>query len=204
MLSTSIIFLFGALIGYCIYLIKSGKRKEEISIKRELNDTDYFNLAQETHNKGEYLKAIEYYTKAIELNSNAYYYAARAQSYFLVPDFVNANIDINKATELKADEPSFYLIRAEFFIKYKLTKRAIKNLEVAAKLGSKKAQADLNRFLSFKLAWLPKQPKIDHSIYINAFEFSDQNNVTPNIDYNYNFCQDIMYSNGSGYTFYLN
>ncbi len=204
MLSTSIILLFGALIGYCIYLIKSGKRKEEISIKRELNDTDYFNLAQETHNKGEYLKAIEYYTKAIELNSNAYYYAARAQSYFLVPDFVNANIDINKATELKADEPSFYLIRAEIFIKYKMTKRAIKNLEVAAKLGSKKGQTDLNRYLNFKKAWLPNQSKIDHSIYINTFEFSGQNNVTPSIDYNYNFCQDIMYSNGSGYTFYLN
>lgn len=204
MLSISTIFLFGALIAYCVYLIKTGKRKEVITNKKELNDTDYFNLAQETHNKGEYLKAIEFYTKSIELNSNAYYYAARAQSYFLVPDFVNANIDINKATELKADEPSFYLIRAEFFIKYKLTKRAVKNLEVAAKLGSKKGQADLNRFLSFKLAWLPNQPKIDHSIYINAVEFSKQNNIAPNIDYNYNFCQDIMYSNGSGFTFYLN
>src|ERR1700752_4503745 len=140
MLSMSIIILFGALIAYCIYLIKSGKRKKEITVKKEPNDIDYFNLAKEIYNQGDYLKAIEYYSKAIELNSNAYYYAARAQSYFLVPDFANANIDINKATELKSDEPSFYFIRAEFFIKYKLTKRAIKNLEFAAKLGSKKGQ----------------------------------------------------------------
>ncbi len=83
----------------------------------------------------EYPAAVEYFSKAIELDKSyrdAYY--ERAKAYFVLSDTQKALRDINKAIALDKYRPDFYELRAEYLLSAKKRKEALRDYIMAAKL----------------------------------------------------------------------
>jgi tetratricopeptide (TPR) repeat protein len=72
------------------------------AVQQKQNDKDYFKQGQDAAKNGNHRQAIEFFTKAIELNSDEVdYYIARGWSYYYLKDYKNATYDFTRAIELK-------------------------------------------------------------------------------------------------------
>ncbi|MBN1186083.1 MAG: tetratricopeptide repeat protein [Bacteroidales bacterium] len=94
-------------------------------------------------NNGEYLKALEYLNKVLDISpSKAEYFQARGETYLSIKsnDFLEYAInDFSMALDLKPNNPAIYLKRAEANYKYKKFNEACFDIEQAIKLGSLEA-----------------------------------------------------------------
>jgi len=82
---------------------------ENLSPKEQKNAINYNKVGNEYHFQKNYNKAIEYYTKAIELDpDNAKYYNSRGVSYNWLKEYEKAIADASKSIELDPGKAFYY------------------------------------------------------------------------------------------------
>jgi len=123
------------------------KSKESKSSK---NPDYYFNLGSELFEKGDYKKAIEGFSKSIQLKDDyADAYFNRALCYSRLKNFDMSILDYSKAAELDPNNPSIYHNRgAIYYLKDKF-QEAIKDYNRAIELDPGYMKAYYNRGLSY-------------------------------------------------------
>ena len=92
----TILLLAGFLAAYCTPCVYGARLT-----RKQKKEAVLINVAQTSFDEKQYDTAIEYYTKALELNpENADVYAKRGNAKFLSGDFKEAVKDYTKALEL--------------------------------------------------------------------------------------------------------
>lgn len=82
-----------------------------------MNAEEYYNLGNNCYNAEDYKEAIEYYTKAIELNpNNEDYYTDRADCYKELGKWKEAISDYSEAIKIDSDWWGYYKGRAECYM----------------------------------------------------------------------------------------
>ncbi len=102
-----------------------------------MNENDYSNLANEYAEKGTYKLAIDFYTRAIEINPDkCEYYSKRAYSYLCLEQYEEAVSDYSKALELNTKQPDLtYYNRGLCYKALERHKEAIKDFTKAIELA---------------------------------------------------------------------
>ena len=105
-------------------------------------DADLLRIVGTSYNQLErYDKAIEYYTKSIEIdNTLNSAYTGRADTYRMQGDFTKALEDIYKAIELNSTEPFSFLTLAEINASLKKENEFYINLDIGLKLAVEKGE----------------------------------------------------------------
>jgi tetratricopeptide (TPR) repeat protein len=125
--------------------LKSSKEKKIESLLAQIaadpkNVDHYYDLGLEYYSANQYGKAIEYYTKAIELNSKrVLYYSARGASYGWLKEFEKAAGDYSKAIELEPDKALNYYWRGKSYNRLKKFNEAAADHSKAIELRPDKA-----------------------------------------------------------------
>ncbi|MDR2424686.1 MAG: tetratricopeptide repeat protein [Prevotellaceae bacterium] len=107
---------------------------------------EYFDKGFEAYDNGDYEEAIEYLSKAIELDPNkAAIYGLRGEAKYKLSDYSGAIEDFSKAIELGLNEANTYNNRGN--AKYELSdySGAIEDLSKAIELDPNDARAYYNR-----------------------------------------------------------
>lgn len=125
---------------------KEGPAPQEPIILSELKKAeDYYSSGASYANKGEHDRAIEAYTRAIELDLNkAEYYYSRGMSYAKKGEDEKAINDYNRAIQLESDKADYYFERAMSYSKRDHDK-AIANFNRAIQFDPKKAKYHFER-----------------------------------------------------------
>lgn len=104
------------LIFIFIFLLGCPKRSQEEEILIKV--IEWINKGIDLDKKGNYIKAIEYYTNAINLKPdyiNAYNY--RGYAYYAILEYEKAINDFNMAIKIKPDDPIAYTYRGRVYEK---------------------------------------------------------------------------------------
>jgi len=169
-----VILIMGALIFYLFYNKKmpgKGKLKTDkifddvyshgsdhnregyynTSIDLSLESSKYYNSGNAYYKRGDYDRAIEDYSKAIELDPKyAAAYNARGLAYVNKGDYDRAIEDYNKAVELEPKYANAYYNRGWAYYNKGNYYRAIADYTKAIELDSKYANAYYNRGLAYR------------------------------------------------------
>jgi tetratricopeptide (TPR) repeat protein len=129
-------------VDYLIYGLGPFENNHSI-LSKDLQQTqdasEYFKLGQDAAKSGNHRKAIEYFTKAIEVKPNdVNIYIARGWSYYALKDYKNATYDFTKAIELKKfdNDAEAYYGRGSAYYRLKDYEQALFDLNKAIDLKS--------------------------------------------------------------------
>jgi tetratricopeptide (TPR) repeat protein len=118
--------------------------------KRSAEAVKWFRKGYDEWEKGNYEKAIEYYTKAIELNPE--YLAAyinRGTVYHDIKEYKTAIKDYDKAVEINPESAEVYSNRGYSYIRIKEYEKALRDLDRAIQLKPNHMPAYNNRGLAY-------------------------------------------------------
>jgi tetratricopeptide (TPR) repeat protein len=154
---------------------------------------NYYRLGNEYYFKGEYNKAIEYFTEAVKLKpDNAKYYNDRGISYDWLKEYEKAIVDHSKAIELEPDNAKYYNNRGFGYHELKEYEKAIVDNSEAIELEPDNAEYYNDRGISY--SWLKEYEKAiaDHS---KAIELEPDNaEYYNNRGINYNWLKEYKKS----------
>lgn len=120
------------------------------SMVRTQSKLEYSDSGLAEYEKGNYQKAIENYTRAIEANlREASLYNNRGLAYYSFEKYDKAISDYNRAIELEADYKDAYFNRGLAYFKKSSSQEAISDLGKAIELDPKYADAYYNRGLGY-------------------------------------------------------
>ena len=103
--------------------------------KEQIDAINYNKIGDEYYFKNDFNKAIEYYTKAIEVDpDNAEYYCNRGVSYNWLKEYEKAIEDKSKAIELDPDNAEYYYSRGVSYGWLKEYEKAIEDKSSAIRL----------------------------------------------------------------------
>lgn len=114
---------------------KQGREEDCVEILNQMqldfSDHDMLNFAGLIEQQqGNYKKALEYFTKAINLNSKmAEYYYNCASTYFKIGDIAFAKKYYNLAISINPDNPNYHLALANLYYSEKQYRRALEELD---------------------------------------------------------------------------
>jgi tetratricopeptide (TPR) repeat protein len=157
---------------------------EEQDTNEEKNTLDYIETGKNYFNfQKDYNKAIQYFTKAIELELSdaAYYY--RGISYYELKEYAKAIEDLTKAIKLKLNDAEYYFSRGISYRGFKDYKKAIEDLTKAIELEPNDALFYFSRNISY----------YEFKEYAKAIE-----DITKAIELKPNYA-DYYYSRGISY-----
>jgi tetratricopeptide (TPR) repeat protein len=115
------------------------------------NNKSYFNEGLENYKSGNYEKAVEFFSKEIEVNpknENAYY--ERGNSKFALNDFYGALKDIDEAIKIN-EHPAFFNNRSVINSKLGDYQNAIQDAAKAIELKDDYLEAYINRASAFTM-----------------------------------------------------
>jgi tetratricopeptide (TPR) repeat protein len=114
------------------------------SVLQKQSAKEYIKQGQEAANKGNYKQAIDFFTKALEINPNDVdTYIARAWAYYKLKDYKNASYDFTKAIELNRfdNDAEAYYGRGCSYYNLKSYDQALFDLNRAIELKPNYAEA---------------------------------------------------------------
>ena len=108
---------------------------------------EFFKIGEKSLNKKDYKKAVEFFTKVIDIDKgDANAYAFRGQSYHYMAKYIEAMEDYNKAIELEPNYAEVYHLRGIVKGEMEDNKGACTDWEKAFELGSNEALELLEKF----------------------------------------------------------
>jgi tetratricopeptide (TPR) repeat protein len=114
---------------------------ENLPPKEQKNAINYNKVGDEYYFQKNYNRAVEYYTKAIELEpNNANYYKNRSVSYNWLKEYEKAIADTSKAIELDPDKALYYYGRGVNYHELKEYEKAIADKSKAIELDPNNAE----------------------------------------------------------------
>ena len=171
------------------YVFLAGTTGEET--KEETKDASYyFNMGYASDEKGDYDKAIEYYSEAIKLDPDeSVTYNNRGKGYNEIGKYDKAIKDLNKAIELDVKYSYSYNNRGIAYYGRGEYDKAIEDYDKAIELDSVYIRAYRNRGLAYD-----KKGKYDKAIedYKKAIELNPEDDVAYND-------RGVAYYNKGGY-----
>lgn len=131
--------------------VEEEKAEEKREQENKLTVWDYRNRGFRAYNEGDYHKAVEEYTRAIELDgNNANDYAWRAAAYEKLGEHQKSIDDYTKAIDLDPKVAAAYNNRGNAYIKLGEYEKAIADCTAAIDLDPKAAAAYNNRGLAYR------------------------------------------------------
>lgn len=117
----------------------------KVKTEEEYTAYDWLNLGDAAYYAGEYEKAIDNYTKAIEINpEDAMAYNNRGVAYHKLEQYENAISDLTKAIEIHSEESNYYRNRGVSYHHFKQYEKAIKDFTKAIEIDPENIQAYKN------------------------------------------------------------
>jgi len=114
---------------------------ENLSLNDPKNAINYNKIGDDYYFQQDYNKAVDYYTKAIELEpDNAEYYFNRGLSCHRLKEYEKAIADKSKAIELEPDNAQYYFSRGVSYDWLKEYEKAIADFSEAIKLDPNNAK----------------------------------------------------------------
>lgn len=130
--------------------VEEEKAEEKREQENKLTAWDYRNRGRRAYNEGDYRKAVEAYTGAIELDGNyAADYFWRAEAYYELGEHQKAIEDYTKAIELNPKDVIAYNNRGYAYDDLGECAKAIEDYNTAIKLDPKYAMAYNNRGFTY-------------------------------------------------------
>ena len=140
-----------------------------------MNAEEYYNLGNNCYNAEDYKEAIEYYTKAIELNpNNEDYYTDRADCYKKLEQYEEAISGYSKAIKLNPDSYSSYQMRGQCYQELKQYEEAINDFNKAIEINPDWWGFYRDRADCYKKLEQYEKAAID---YTKAIELNDDFNI---------------------------
>ena len=142
--------------------VEEEKAEEKREQENKLTAWDYRNRGRRAYNEGDYRKAVEAYTGAIELDGNyANDYCWRADAYGELGEHQKAIDDYTKAIELDPEFANSHRHRGNAYFGLKEYQKALDDLTEAIRLNPKYKEAYLDRARVYRALGWEKEARAD-------------------------------------------
>jgi tetratricopeptide (TPR) repeat protein len=121
-------------------VLESSLNKNLSEFEKQKNAINYYKIGNEYYFQNDYIKAIEFYTKAIKLNPiNASYYYNRSVCYSWLKEYEKAIEDQSKAIKFDSNNALYYNNRGKYYQWLKEYEKAIEDQSKAIEFDSNNA-----------------------------------------------------------------